>query len=64
MLPQEVAKLLTDIWIDANFYLVAIPRKKKQSPRIKSETQQIVITLPMGVKYEIDTKGKKVPKGS
>jgi len=32
---EEVAAMLTDTWIDANFYLVAIPRKKKRSKRRK-----------------------------
>ena len=27
-LPKEVAKILTDTWIDPDYYMVAIPRKK------------------------------------
>ena len=55
MLANEVAKMLTDTWIDPDFYLICSPRKKKQSPRVKAEIQQIIITLPKGVKYEIKT---------
>lgn len=62
MIPKEMAKTLTGTWIDPDFYLVAIPRKKKQGPRNKSEVQQITISIPKGVKYEIETGGKKVSK--
>jgi len=30
LLPPEVAKILTDVWIDPDYYMVAIKRKKKQ----------------------------------
>ena len=30
MLPDEVASLLTDVWIDPDFYMVALPRKRKK----------------------------------
>jgi len=34
MLPDELAAMLTDVWIDPDFYLVAIPyNKKKPKPR-------------------------------
>lgn len=32
MLAEEVAAMLTDTWIDRDYYLVAVPRKKK-SPK-------------------------------
>ena len=36
MLPDELAAMLTDTWIDPDYYLVAVPRKrKKQSTRRK-----------------------------
>lgn len=33
MLPDEIAAMLTDTWIDSNMYMVAVPRKKKQGKR-------------------------------
>lgn len=31
MLADEVAAMLTDTWIDSDYYLVAIPRKRKKA---------------------------------
>lgn len=31
MTAQEAAKMLSDIWIDSNYYLVAVPRKRPQA---------------------------------
>lgn len=30
---EEVAAMLTDTWIDADYYLVAIPRRKKKAKK-------------------------------
>lgn len=38
---DEVADAITDLWIDPDFYLVAIPRKKKQ-PRRRRERRYCV----------------------
>jgi len=35
MLPDEMAAMLTDTWIDSNYYMVAVPRYKKHSLRRK-----------------------------
>ncbi len=37
MLPDELAAMLTDTWIDPDYYLVAIPRKKppKKKRRVR-----------------------------
>jgi hypothetical protein len=35
MSPQEIAHIISDVWLDPDFYLVAVPRNKKKSPRHK-----------------------------
>jgi DNA-binding GntR family transcriptional regulator len=41
MLPNEVAAMLTDTWIDSEYYLVAIPRKRKKA-RKKRKTMYCI----------------------
>jgi len=35
MQPNEIARVLTDAWIDPDYYLVAVKRKKKSAKRRK-----------------------------
>lgn len=64
MLPQNVAKLLTETWIDPDVYLVAIPRKKSRKKIITTRRGKFcTITFQIegdNLDYKILTNPKSV----
>lgn len=56
MTPRELAKMLTDTWIDPDFYLVAIPRKKSRRKTFMQDGKkylQIIVEIPKNGKVNM-----------
>lgn len=53
MLPQGVAKLLTETWIDPDFYMVAIPRHKSRRKVINTRRGRF-----LQITFRIERKGE------
>lgn len=43
--PQEIAKKITEIWIDPDYYVIAVPRKKRKPRRVKDGLVKISIRV-------------------
>jgi len=59
MIPKEMAKMLTDTWIDPAYYLVAIPRQKSQRKTFTKDGKkflQIIVEIPQGTPYKVKEK--------
>lgn len=43
--PQEIARKITEIWIDPDYYIVAVPRKKRKPRKTKEGVVKISIQV-------------------
>lgn len=43
--PQEIARKITEIWIDPDYYVIAIPRKKRKPVRVKEGLVKLSIRI-------------------
>ena len=59
--PDVIAKIINESWLDADFYLVAMPRKKKRKRKYKRTTE--IVCNSCGSRCTIHNTKKVVGEG-